>query len=259
MAYRPRIGLTMRLELETRRFYLGRDYCEGVEAAGGLPVHIPLIPDRDYLAAVIAGLDGILLPGSDTDVDPVRYGEEPHPRLKKVIFEKDETDRIVLELAEEFDLPVFAICYGMQALNVFRGGALVQDIESQIDGALKHEQGMPLAPASHGVVVTDGSLLAEVTGADLKWRVNSHHHQAIGTIGRDLEAIAWSGDGIVEALQDPRSDRFVVGVQWHPELSWRDDEMSRTLFERFVTRSSERNDRSLQNEFSESMDEAILV
>ena len=96
MAYRPRIGITMRLELETRRFYLGRDYSEAVEAAGGIPVHLSLIPKAEYIAEALIGLDGILLPGSDSDVDPSYYGEDPHPKLGKVVPEKDETDLLVL-------------------------------------------------------------------------------------------------------------------------------------------------------------------
>src|SRR3954471_5398192 len=127
MKKRPLIGITMRLELETRRFYLGRDYSEAVEAADGLPMHLSLIPDEAYIDAVIEGLDGVLLPGSDTDVDPSLYGEEPHPKLGRVIPDKDETDRLVLKAAERRNIPVFAICYGMQALNVSRGGSLVQD------------------------------------------------------------------------------------------------------------------------------------
>lgn len=121
MVRRPRIGITMRLELETERFYLGRDYSERVEAAGGVPVHLSLIPKKEYIAEVMSGLDGVLLPGSNTDVDPVYYGEEPHPGLRTVIPVKDETEMLVLADAERRKLPILAICYGMQALNVFRG------------------------------------------------------------------------------------------------------------------------------------------
>src|ERR1043165_2556895 len=96
MAYKPRIGLTMRLELETQRFYLGRDYSEAVQAAGGVPVLIPLIPDDGYISSVMEGLDGILLPGCDSDVDPTYYGEDPHPKLGRVVPEKDQTDLLVL-------------------------------------------------------------------------------------------------------------------------------------------------------------------
>src|SRR3982074_3840460 len=86
---RPRIGITMRIELETNRFYLARDYSEAVEAAGGLPVHIPLIPRPEYISAVVSELDGVLLPGSNSDIDPQRYGQEPHPLLGVVHPEKD--------------------------------------------------------------------------------------------------------------------------------------------------------------------------
>jgi len=89
---RPRIGITMRLELQTDRFYLSRYYSEAVAAAGGVPVHISLIPKADYIANVMGDLDGVLLPGSDSDIDPLRYGAEPHPQLGSVHPVKDETD-----------------------------------------------------------------------------------------------------------------------------------------------------------------------
>jgi putative glutamine amidotransferase len=237
MKKRPLIGITMRLELETRRFYLGRDYSEAVEAADGLPMHLSLIPDEAYINAVIDGLDGVLLPGSDTDVDPSLYGEEPHPKLGRVIPDKDETDRLVLKAAERRNIPVFAICYGMQALNVSRGGSLVQDIDSQVDGGIKHEQGKPLERSSHTISVERESILGSLgaisqNGSSV--RVNSHHHQAIGKLGEGLKASAWATDGIVECIEDPRKDAFIVGVQWHPELSWRTDSLSRELFEAFV-------------------------
>ena len=233
MAYRPRIGLTMRIEYETRRFYLGRDYSEAVQAAGGLPVHIPLIPDEAYIEAVVSDLDGVLLPGVDCDVDPVYYGEDPHPKLGRVVPEKDKTDRLVLEHAERLDLPVLAICYGMQALNVFRGGSLIQDLEAQIEGSMKHRQGEPLDRHSHSVSIAEKNLLFDVAGKSAT--VNSHHHQAVRRTGRDLRAIAWANDGVIEALEDVRPERFVLGVQWHPELAWDRDDLSRGIFERFVS------------------------
>src|SRR3954447_5459774 len=131
---RPRIGITMRLELATDRFYLGRHYSEAVEAAGGLPVHLPLIPKPEFMRAIMAQMDGLLLPGSDSDVDPGRYGHEPHQQLGFVVPEKDETDMLALAEAEARRLPVFAICFGIQSLNVFRGGTLIQDIPSQLPG-----------------------------------------------------------------------------------------------------------------------------
>ena len=236
--YRPRIGITMRIELETDRFYLSRHYSEAVEAAGGAPVHLSLIPGSDYIAAVTEGLDGVLLPGSDSDVDPLRYGHEPHRALGNVHAIKDETDLLVLEEIERRRLPLFGICFGMQVLNVSRGGTLIQDIGSQVQGAIKHEQGVPRDRPSHRVRLLEESRLASLAERDGAV-VNSHHHQAIETVGRDLVASAWSADGLVEALEDPRSDRFVMAVQWHPELGWERDPLSRALFSRFVSEAAQ--------------------
>jgi putative glutamine amidotransferase len=230
---RPRIGITMRIELATDRFYLSRHYSEAVEAAGGLPVHIPLIPDAEFLRQTVAGLDGVLLPGSDSDVDPMRYGHDPHPKLGAVHPIKDETDLLVLSAVEERALPLFAICFGMQVLNVSRGGTLIQDIGSQWPNAIKHEQGLPRDRHSHNVRLLQDSLLGQLAAGD-RAPVNSHHHQAIETLGRELVATSWAGDGLIEAVEDPRSDRFVLGVQWHPELGWERDEFARALFNRFI-------------------------
>jgi putative glutamine amidotransferase len=230
---RPRIGITMRLELTTDRFYLGRHYSEAVEAAGGLPVHLPLIPKAEYIEAVMSEIDGLLLPGSDSDVDPARYGHEPHPQLGFVVPEKDQTDLMTLAEAERRAMPVFAICFGLQSLNVFRGGTLIQDIPSQLPNAIKHEQGPPRDRHSHRVRILDGSVLRQLAGAE-SVPVNSHHHQAVDTLGRELVATAWASDGLVEAVEDPRSDRLVLGVQWHPELAWDRDQVSEALFARFI-------------------------
>src|SRR5258707_125437 len=137
---RPVIGIAMRIEYATGRFYLGRDYCEAVEAQGADPVLLPLIPGGDYLGSVVESLDGLLLPGSDSDVDPMLYGREPHPMLGTVQPLKDATDIKLLHFAEESKMPVFGICFGMQSLNVSRGGTLIQDICSQIPSPIKHEQ-----------------------------------------------------------------------------------------------------------------------
>jgi len=223
----------MRIELATNRFYLAREYSEAVEAAGGLPVHIPLIPNPDFIKSVMAHLDGVLLPGSDSDVDPLRYGQEPHPKLWHVHPEKDETDLLVLAEAEASAMPVFAICFGLQSLNVSRGGTLIQDVGSQHPNAIKHEQGLPRDRHSHRVRVLEGSMLGQLAGSDSA-PVNSHHHQAVGTLGRELVATAWASDGLIEAAEDPRADRWVIGVQWHPELAWQRDSLSLSLFGRFI-------------------------
>ena len=252
----PGIGLTTRLEIETNRFYLGRHYSEALEYYGAVPLHLGLIPKREYISESLKYLDGILLPGSDTDVNPLLYGEEPHRNLKKVIKEKDETDLMVLEEAEKLKMPVLAICYGCQSLNVSRGGTLFQDIQSQIDESLKHEQGIPLERNSHSIYIKEKSIIARLitksdandiikektnndkqiynTSVNGKIFVNSHHHQSIKKVGNNLEATAWANDSVVECIEDTREDRFVLGVQWHPELSWKTDFLSGKIFEKFT-------------------------
>ena len=239
MTHRPRIGITMRLELETHRFYLGRDYSEVLEACGAIPLHLSLIPKPDYVREALAGMDGVLLPGSNTDLDPHYYGEDPHHRLGTVIPVKDETDQLVLAEVERRGMPLLAICYGMQALNVSRGETLIQDIESQLPQTIKHEQGIPATRASHKLRVAEDSFLSSldaVRSSNGQLRVNSSHHQAIKDVGNQLNAIAWAGDGVIECIQDVRDERFAIGVQWHPELTAGTDELSIEIFERFVDR-----------------------
>ncbi|MCD9188042.1 MAG: gamma-glutamyl-gamma-aminobutyrate hydrolase family protein [Pyrinomonadaceae bacterium] len=231
----------MRLEIETGRFYLGRDYSEALAHFGAIPIHIPLIPDKKYIESVVKNLDGVLLPGSDTDVDSHLFGEDPHPKIKKVIPAKDETDFLILEHAEKMSLPILGICFGMQILNVFRGGSLIQDIESQMPNAIKHEQGIPLDRNSHKINVESESRLSKVLGRkkntdDIK--VNSHHHQAVKEIGRNLFKSAWSNDGIIECIEDTRNERYVLGVQWHPELSYKTEALSANIFKDFVNECS---------------------
>lgn len=235
----------MRLELETRRFYLGRDYCEALESAGAVPVHIPLIPKPDYISSVLEGLDGILLPGCDSDVDPALYGEEPHPRLGRVVPEKDATDLLVLAEAERLRLPVLAICFGVQVLNVSRGGTLIQDIEAQVPDCLKHEQGKPLGRNSHGIDIEKESMLSGLAADQEGIRVNSHHHQAVKQPGRDLKVTARAKDGVIECIEDTREDKFVLGVQWHPEMSWETDELSANIFKTFVDHCIERENSAI--------------
>lgn len=233
MKSRPRIGITMRIEIPTERFYLSRHYSEAVAAAGGAPVHLSLIPDRDYISSVVENLDALLLPGSDSDVDPIRYGQQPHRGLGAVHPLKDETDLLAIAAAEEKNIPLLAICFGMQVLNVYRGGTLIQDIAELNPEAVKHEQGVPRDRPSHSVKLLEGSILAGMTD-NSELLVNSHHHQAVEVIGNDLIGTGWSTDGLIEAIEDPRRDRFVVGVQWHPELGWQSDAFSQTLFKAFV-------------------------
>lgn len=239
MKRKPRVGITMRLELETNRFYLGRDYGEALDGSGAVPFHLSLIPQREYIAAALKDLDGILLPGSDSDIDPLRFGEQPHPKLKKVIFEKEETDFLVLDEAAKLNLPVLGICYGMQAINVWRGGTLFQDIESQIPNCIRHEQGIPLSRKSHAIEIEEGSILSALKTVD-KPCVNSHHHQSVKDLGKSLEVTSRTNDGVIESIEAIESEQFLLGVQWHPELSWKNDDFSKRIFKTFINECDKR-------------------
>jgi putative glutamine amidotransferase len=223
----------MRHELETERFYLARAYGEAVEAAGGAPVHLSLIPKAEYVETILDKLDGVLLPGSASDVDPLRYGREPHRKLGAVHPLRDETDALVLREVERRAMPLLAICFGLQVWNVYRGGTLIQDIESELPEAIRHEQGAPRGRRSHRVRLLPESALAELAGGESAL-VNSHHHQAIETVGEGLRATAWTADGLIEALEDQRIDRWARGVQWHPEIEWEQDAFSENLFKSFI-------------------------
>jgi putative glutamine amidotransferase len=236
-ASRPLIGITTRLG-EDDTFYLRRYYAEAVEGGGGAPVYIPLIPDREYLDALCERLDGLALSGSNSDLDPIYYGEEPHQKLGPVYAERDETDLILLDLAERRAMPVLGICFGMQSLNVARGGSLIQDLASQTPGAIKHEQGKAINRPSHHIRIEADTPLAKFAGGGTA-RVNSSHHQAVNKVGSDLRIVARAPDGVIEAIADTRPDRFVLGVQWHPEIGWEKDPFSQAIFKRFIEAACE--------------------
>jgi putative glutamine amidotransferase len=238
---RPWIAVTTRWDPDERVYSQDRRYLDAIEWAGGVPVLIPL-RSAEMMAEYGERLDGVLLTGSPTDVDPKHYGAPEHQRLGTVSAERDQTDFRLLEIAENRGLPVLGICYGIQSLNVFRGGTLVQDIPTDVAGAVAHNRpGKPQPAPSHPVSVDRPSRLGTVAGrAEIV--VNSYHHQSVADPGMHLRVTAWAPDGVAEAIEDAR-DRFVVGVQWHPETSWENDESSRELFSAFVTAASARSGR----------------
>lgn len=208
--------------------------------AGGLPVMIPTFSPPDVVNEYVARLDGVLLPGSSSDIDPARYGQMPHGRLGKMIPDRDALDFALLEHSDRAGLPVLGICFGAQSLNVFRGGSLIQDIPSVVAGAVFHDDhGEPQQPARHPVRMGEGSVLARLAGSEVV-EVNSFHHQSVGLVGANLRSVATAPDGVIEAIEDV-GERFVVGVQWHPERSFRDDTFAKALFSEFVQQAAGRN------------------
>jgi putative glutamine amidotransferase len=232
---KPWIGIPTRYHPESKLIGQIRHYLDAVVDAGGIPLLIPTVESSSVARDYLEQADGILLPGSPTDIDPKVYGAEPHPKLGKLYPDRDSTDFALLKYAEAEKLPILGICFGIQSLNVFRGGTLVQDIPSQVSRALTHDE------STHVVHLEAGSLLAGLAGSaeigeSLDIDVNSFHHQSIERPGSNLRIAAKAADGVIEAVEDV-TGRFVVGVQWHPERGWQDSEFSRRLFSAFVQAS----------------------
>jgi len=195
-------------------------YEEAVRLAGGEPVRVALDLEPARVRELACACDGVLLPGSRADVDPGKYKAQRDPCTNAADPGRDGVDELLLEDAYKSRKPVLAICYGLQTLNVYRSGTLVQHIESSIN----HSAGRAV-PNAHAVHIETGSQLAAIVGADGRTPipVNSSHHQSADAVGDGLRVVARSpADGVIEALEGTQPDHFVLAVQWHPERSVHD-------------------------------------
>lgn len=237
MAQRPIIGVPCYAgkRAGTLRPFYGnnRAYTKALEMAGGTPVLLPQFADLSTLEPLCARLDGLLLPGG-VDIHPRAYGEEPHPLLGTVDPDEDRLELALVDYFLEMDLPVLGICRGQQLLNVALRGTLYQDIRAQRPESFKHaNSSKPRTYRAHEVNVIPGTRLAGLLGTE-PLMVNSFHHQAIKTPGRNVLIAATAPDGIIEGIELP-NHRFVVAVQWHPEeLAVDGDERMLRLFQGFV-------------------------
>ena len=205
-------------------------YERAVANAGGEPVPIPLDKTPGEIMKLIEQCDAVLLPGSRADVDPAKYDAPRQPHTAASDPGRDTVDELLLQDAYNMRKPVLGICYGLQILNVYRTGTLIQHIESPIN----HEAGKKVVVA-HTVEVETASKLAGIMGGSHNVPVNSSHHQSADVIGDGLRAVArCPEDGIIEALEGTSPDHFVLAVQWHPERSVDDDEPSRAIFRALV-------------------------
>jgi len=218
----PRVGVPYRSTKEEvngpREKYLL--YLRAIEKAGGKPVEISLQLPATELKAKAREIDALVLPGSAADVDPAYYRATRHPKANPADPQREKTDFALLEHAFAEGKPVLAICYGIQSLNVFCGGLLIQDIPSEVKTEIQHswENRSAGAPEPfHPVRFEAGSRLGELAGS-AEARVNSSHHQAIRAPGKNLRIVARAPDGVVEAVEWTGGDlAWITGVQWHPE------------------------------------------
>lgn len=221
-------------------------YARAVQLAGGSPFVLSTfdmppaeeVPDdvplttgiAPYDASGLAEADALLLPGGG-DIDPEWYGCDRHPRTHGVCHRRDRFELTLLQEALARDIPVLAICHGMQLLNVHLGGNLDQHLADR-SNRLQHDRDMPRAEPAHGAQVDENSPLARMVGGGAA-PVNSHHHQGLARVGEGLEEIAWAEDGVLEAVYAPELS-WVVGVQWHPEAMAPVDPRQLSIFEHFV-------------------------
>jgi len=209
-------------------------YERAVALAGGEPVRIALGQSPDEIKKMLEHCDGVLLPGSKADVDPARFNAARSSHTAAADPGRDAVDHLLLEDAYRRHKPVLGICYGLQSLNVYRAGSLVQHIES----AINHSAGRAVANA-HTVKIEPGSKLAGIVGASQAMAVNSSHHQSADVVGKGLRVVARSpDDGIIEALEGIAPGHFVLAVQWHPERSVNDGpevaESAHAIFRAFI-------------------------
>ncbi|HEV2577610.1 MAG TPA: gamma-glutamyl-gamma-aminobutyrate hydrolase family protein [Acidobacteriaceae bacterium] len=247
----PRARIAIPIPTSSNPEYNNRSwptYAAAIEAAGGEPVRIdPSTTPRD-LRETARSCSGILLPGSPADVLPSRYGAEPDAATNKADEYRETTDWTLLEEAERHRLPVLGICYGLQSLNVFRGGSLVQDL---LPLPVNHSAGSKVAVA-HTADISRESLLGSLLSEDetsphdgfLRLPVNSSHHQAIAEPAPGMRIVArCPEDGVIEAIEapyDPNDPWFFLAVQWHPERSTEISQASRSIFARLVREAEQK-------------------
>jgi putative glutamine amidotransferase len=238
---RPRIGVPWRAakeEAANNRPKLAR-YVRALERAGGEPVLVSLLSPAAELKRRAAELDGFLLSGSPADLDPGHFHAAAHPATEEADPARERTDFTLLEHALGSRKPVFAICYGIQSLNVFLGGSLIQDIPSELSSSIRHSREEDEVPGRteetdplHGAQFDLGRVLdlAHARHAE----VNSSHHQSILEPGRGLRITARAPDGVVEAVEWTEDSNWVVGVQWHPERM-PESTLAKALFKELVS------------------------
>jgi len=207
-------------------------YIAALEAAGARPIVVPLNGPQDRVAKMLAGVQGILLPGSGFDVEPERYGEARIPECGPADPARTAVDELLLQEAFNLRKPILAICHGAQTLNVWRNGSLIQDLKT----AVNHRPGREVVEA-HPVKIAERSRLRHLlpVGVQLEVQVNSSHHQAIHVLGDKLLVSAISPqDGVIEAVELDAANHFVLAVQWHPERTYAQSAVSRAIFADFV-------------------------
>ncbi len=212
-------------------------YVNAVLRAGGLPLVLPLIEDKKKIIQMLDHIDGLMLSGG-YDVDPGYFGQEPHPKLGQIDVARDRFESVIVPYAlEKTEMPIFGICRGIQAMNVFAGGTLHQDLSLAGEELVKHQQKTDRPLPTHYLNIEPGSWMHRIFGKK-KLRTNTYHHQVVDRVAPGFVVTARSTDGLIEAIEMP-GDRFVVGFQPHPERLEEEFKEFRKIFRTFVKASED--------------------
>jgi len=230
---KPVIGIVPGFIIDKSQSAVHIDYADAVEAGGGLPIIIPTIMLKSYHAKIVELCAGILITGSNSDVNPQAFHQEKLKELVVLNSVREEFDRMILNAVFKKKVPLWGICYGHQEINVFLGGSLYQDIARQVPNHVQHQQSPPHHLPIHPVSIKEKSFLHKLTGTK-EIQVNSRHHQAIDALAPGLIPVAHSPDGLNEAYILDSKKHCVLGVQWHPESMWRTDAHALNLFIYFI-------------------------
>jgi putative glutamine amidotransferase len=241
---RPLIGIAGNELLESVPVFGGmavayspNGFIKGVHAAKGNPLVIP-IGSPETAKEYVSRMDGILLTGGQ-DVSPHYYGEEPGLHMQATFPLRDEFEMALIAEALLQKKPIFAVCRGIQILNVQMGGTLYQDLDHDYpDVKIQHVQKTTFKFPTHSVITEPGSHLHELVGG--KIQVNSYHHQAVKEIAKGLKPVGYSPDGIVEALEATDPEQSILAIQWHPETMIPDSELMQLFFNDFIERSAKK-------------------
>jgi putative glutamine amidotransferase len=233
---KPLIGIPTRTQDEgdVKRYAGFATYTRAVDLAGGAPVMIPLGLNDETLHEIFSRLDGLLLSGG-YDIHPREYGEALEPYCGKIDSERDRIELLITRWALAERMPIFAICRGIQTLNIAGGGSLYQDIATQLEGKLTHPHinGNPFDYIAHTIEINPGSRLAHALGTT-NHPVNSLHHQGLKQVAAGFHIVARAPDGIIEGIEPDDPERFVLAVQFHPEGMIDSDPRMIDLFKAFV-------------------------
>lgn len=227
----PVIGLIPLYDDAKESYWMLPGYMKVLEQCGALPIMLPLTGDKAVLEQAFSMCDGLLLTGGH-DVGPYIYGKEPTKECGIPCRLRDEMESILFDMAFKSDKPVLGICRGLQFMNAYLGGDLYQDLPTEYECKVEHHMTPPYDRTAHKVEVFEGTMLADVIGAGLH-EVNSYHHQAIKCLAEPLESMALSEDGLIEAVC-VKNKKFMMGVQWHPEFSYKVNADSVNIVQAFV-------------------------